>query len=149
VLLVAGVFMILMGLNIAGMLGKRGLFDDTGITERTFFREALHTILALESVWGTLLLGLLLGFLPCGLLYPVLMQAAASGGFISGMVIMLVFGVGTVPAMLSFGFLISRIQPHMKLFLYRIAAVLIIILGLQSLLRGMAFNGWIAHGKYW
>jgi hypothetical protein len=77
------------------------------------------------------------------------MQAAASGGFISGMVIMLVFGVGTVPAMLSFGFLISRIQPHMKLFLYRIAAVLIIILGLQSLLRGMAFNGWIAHGKYW
>ena len=149
VLLVAGVFMILMGLNIAGMLGKRGLFDDTGITERTFFREALHTILALESVWGTLLLGLLLGFLPCGLLYPVLMHAAASGGFISGMVIMLVFGVGTVPAMLSFGFLISRIQPHRKLFLYRIAAVLIIILGLQSLLRGMAFNGWIAHGKYW
>jgi uncharacterized protein len=149
VLLVAGVFMILMGLNISGLLGKRGLFDDTGITERTFFRKALHTILALESVWGTLLLGLLLGFLPCGLLYPVLMQAAASGGFISGMVIMLVFGVGTVPAMLSFGFLISRIQPHMKLFLYRIAAVLIIILGLQSLLRGMAFNGWIAHGKYW
>ncbi len=149
VLLVAGVFMILMGLNIAGMLGKRELFDDTGITERTFFREALHTILALESAWGTLLLGLLLGFLPCGLLYPVLMQAAASSGFISGMVIMLVFGVGTVPAMLSFGFLISRIQPHRKLFLYRIAAVLIIILGLQSLLRGMAFNGWIAHGKYW
>jgi len=149
VLLVAGVFMILMGLNIAGIIGRRGLFDDTGITERTVFRKALHTILALESVWGTLLLGLLLGFLPCGLLYPVLMHAAASGGLISGMFIMLVFGVGTVPAMLSFGFLISRIQPHMKLFLYRIAAVLIIILGLQSLLRGMAFNGWIAHGKYW
>jgi uncharacterized protein len=149
VLLVAGVLMILMGLNIAGMLGRRGLFDDTGITERTFFRKALRNILALESVWGTLLLGLLLGLLPCGLLYPVLMHAATSGGFISGMVIMLVFGLGTVPAMFSFGILVSRIQPHRKLFLYRIAAVLIIILGLQSLLRGMAFNGWIAHGKYW
>jgi sulfite exporter TauE/SafE len=149
VLLVAGVFMILMGLNMAGMLGKGGLLDDTGITERAFFRKALRNILALESVWGTLLLGLLLGFLPCGLLYPVLMHAAASGGFISGMVIMLVFGVGTVPAMFSFGILLSRIQPHMKLFLYRIAAGMIVLLGVHSLVRGMAFNGWIAHGKYW
>ena len=149
VLLVAGVFMVLMGLSMAGMLGKKGLFDDTGITERTSFRKALHTILALESVWGTLLLGLLLGFLPCGLLYPVLMHAAASGGFISGMIIMLVFGVGTVPAMFSFGYLVSKIQPHMKLFLYRIAAGMIVLLGVHSFVRGMAFNGWIAHGKYW
>ncbi len=149
VLLVAGVFMILMGLNIAGMLGRRGLLDDTGITERMFFRKAFHNILALESAGGTLLLGLLLGFLPCGLLYPVLMLAAASGGFISGMVIMLVFGVGTVPAMFTFGILVSRIQPHMKLFLYRIAAGMIVLLGVRALLRGMAFNGWISHGKYW
>jgi sulfite exporter TauE/SafE len=149
VLLVAGVFMILMGLNMAGMLGKGGLLDDTGITERAFFRKALRNILALESVWGTLLLGLLLGFLPCGLLYPVLMHAAASGGFISGMVIMSVFGVGTVPAMFSFGIVVSKIQPHMKLFVYRIAAGMIVLLGMHSLMRGMAFNGWIAHGKYW
>jgi hypothetical protein len=51
--------------------------------------------------------------------------------------------------MLSFGYLVSRIQPHLKLFLYRIAAVLIILLGVRSLLRGMAFNGWIPFGKYW
>ncbi|MEK6744420.1 MAG: sulfite exporter TauE/SafE family protein [Nitrospirota bacterium] len=149
VLLFSGVIMILMGLNLAGILGKRGLFEDTGITERTFFRTSLHRILALESAWGTLLLGLLLGFLPCGLLYPLFMNAAASGGFVSGMVVMLAFGLGTVPAMMSFGYLVSHIQPHMKVFLYRIAAVLIVLLGVRSLLRGMAFNGWIPFGKYW
>ncbi len=149
VLLFSGVVMVLMGLNIAGILGKRGFFEDTGITERTFFRNSLHRILALESVWGALLLGLLLGFLPCGLLYPLFMNAAASGGFINGMLTMLVFGLGTVPAMLSFGYLVSRIQPHMKITLYRIAAVLIVLLGVRSLLRGMAFNGWIPFGKYW
>jgi uncharacterized protein len=149
VLLFSGVIMILMGLNLAGVLGKRGLFEDTGITETTVFRTYLHRILALESAWGTLLLGLLLGFLPCGLLYPLFLNAAASGGFVSGMVTMLVFGIGTVPAMLSFGYLVSRIQPHMKVILYRIAAVMIVLLGVRSLLRGMAFNGWISLGKYW
>jgi len=149
VLLFSGVLMFLMGLNLAGILGKRGLFEDTGITERTFFRKSLHRILALESAWGTLLLGLLLGFLPCGLLYPLFMNAAASGGFVSGMLTMLIFGLGTVPAMLSFGYLVSRIQPHMKVLLYRIAAVMIVLLGVRSLLRGMAFNGWIPFGKYW
>jgi len=149
VLLVAGVVMVLMGLNIAGVLGKRGLFEDTGITERNFFRKSLHRILALESAWGTFLLGLLLGFLPCGLLYPLFMNAAASGGFVNGTFTMLVFGFGTVPAMLSFGYLVSRIQSHMKVILYRAAAVLIVLLGVRSLLRGMAFNGWIPFGIYW
>jgi uncharacterized protein len=149
VLLLSGVVMVLMGLNLAGILGKRGLFEDTGITERTFFRTSLHRILALESAWGTLLLGLLLGFLPCGLLYPLFMNAAASGGFVNGMFIMLVFGIGTVPAMLSFGYLVSRIQPHMKVLMYRIAAIMIVLIGVRSLLRGMAFNGWISLGKYW
>ena len=149
VLLFSGVIMVLMGLNLAGILGKRGLFEDTGITDRTIFRKSLHRILELESVWGTFLLGLLLGFLPCGLLYPLSMNAAASGGFISGMVIMLVFGIGTVPSMLSFGYLVSRIQPHLKVLLYRIAAGMIVLLGVRSLLRGMAFNGWIPFGNYW
>jgi len=149
VLLISGVIMILMGLNLAGILGKRELFEDTGITATTVFRTYLHRILALESVWGTFMLGLLLGFLPCGLLYPLFMNAAASGGFVSGMSTMLVFGLGTVPAMLSFGYLVSRIQPHMKVIVYRITAVLIVLLGVRTLLRGMAFNGWIPFGTYW
>ena len=149
VLLISGVVMVLMGLNLSGILAKRGIFEDSGITEKTFFRKALHRILALESAWGTFLLGLLLGFLPCGLLYPLFMNAAASGNFISGMLIMLIFGLGTVPAMLSFGYLVSRIKPLMKLLLYRIAALMIVLLGVRSILRGMAFNGWIPFGKYW
>ncbi|HEY6009950.1 MAG TPA: sulfite exporter TauE/SafE family protein [Nitrospirota bacterium] len=149
VLLIAGFMMILMGLNIAGVLGKRGLFEDAGIAESSHFRRMLHAVLELESVWSTFLLGLLLGLLPCGLLYPIFMNAAASGGFLPGMLTMAAFGLGTAPAMLSFGYLVARLRPHLKLFLYRIAAILIILLGGRALLRGMAFNGWIAHGRFW
>jgi sulfite exporter TauE/SafE len=76
------------------------------------------------------------------------MHSAASGGFISGMLTMLVFGLGTVPALLSFGYLVSRIQPHLKLFLYRISAVLITLLGVRALLRGYPSvnTGRLHHG---
>jgi sulfite exporter TauE/SafE len=62
---------------------------------------------------------------------------------------MALFGLGTVPAMMSFGFLVTRLQPHMKLFLYRLAALLIVVLGAQTVLRGMSFNGWIPPTRFW
>jgi sulfite exporter TauE/SafE len=149
ILLVAGLIMILMGLNLAGVLGKRGFFEETEITRTSLFRSLLRRVLAFENVFGSFLFGLLLGFLPCGLLYPIFINAAASGSFTSGLLTMLLFGLGTVPAMMSFGFLVTRLKPYLKLFLYRIAALLIIILGARTLLRGMAFNGWIPAGRFW
>ena len=149
VLLIAGGIMVLMGLNIAGVFGKKGFFEETGLIKTPIYRRTLHRILALDSVWGTFLLGLLLGFLPCGLLYPIFMHAAASGGFIPGMLVMAIFGLSTLPALMGFGFLVTRLQPHIKLVLYRVAAVLIVLLGFRMILRGLSFNGWIPLGKFW
>jgi len=148
-LLIAGTIMVLMGMNLAGIIGKRGLFEDTGITATSGFRRILHGILAMESVWGAFLLGLLLGLLPCGLLYPIFISAAASGGFVAGMLTLAVFGLGTAPGMLFFGFLVTRVKPHIKQRFYRIAAFLIMLLGLRAFLRGMSFNGWISPGRFW
>lgn len=149
VLLIAGMIMVLMGLNIAGVLGKRGFFEESGIIETSFFRKTLRRILNLDSVWATFLFGLLLGLLPCGLLYPIFMYAAAGGSLFSGAMTMAVFGLGTAPAMLLFGFLVTKIQPSLKRALYRLAAALIILLGVKTLLRGLSFNGWISHTRFW
>jgi sulfite exporter TauE/SafE len=50
---------------------------------------------------GRLLLGLGWGFLPCGLVYTVLLTAGSSGSAFSGSVTMFAFGIGTLPAMLG------------------------------------------------
>jgi sulfite exporter TauE/SafE len=50
---------------------------------------------------GRLLLGLCWGFLPCGLVYSVLLTASAAGSPLAGAVIMLAFGLGTLPSMLG------------------------------------------------
>ena len=50
---------------------------------------------------GRLLLGLCWGLLPCGLVYSVLLTASAANSSISGALVMLAFGVGTLPSMLG------------------------------------------------
>jgi len=50
---------------------------------------------------GRLLLGLSWGLLPCGLVYSILLTAAASGSPVSGAGVMLAFGLGTLPSMLA------------------------------------------------
>jgi len=54
-----------------------------------------------SGVTGRLLLGLCWGLLPCGLVYSVLMTASAAGSPVSGAVLMLTFGLGTMPSMLG------------------------------------------------
>lgn len=52
---------------------------------------------------GSYLLGVVLGFLPCGFLYAALATAAGSGSGWSGAAGMLAFGLGTVPALMVVG----------------------------------------------
>lgn len=52
-----------------------------------------------------LLLGLVLGFLPCGFLYAALMAAAATGQPLAGTLAMIGFGIGTLPALVTVGVL--------------------------------------------
>ena len=50
---------------------------------------------------GRLLLGLCWGLIPCGLVYSILLTAAASGSSVSGAIVMFTFGIGTLPSMLG------------------------------------------------
>jgi sulfite exporter TauE/SafE len=55
------------------------------------------------SLSGEFLLGLALGFLPCGLLYAAIVAAAASGRALMGAAAMLAFGAGTMPILMLIG----------------------------------------------
>lgn len=63
-----------------------------------------------RSVWGqALLLGAIWGWLPCGLVYSMLVMAAVTTGPLHGALVMISFGAGTLPSMLSTGLLASRL----------------------------------------
>lgn len=64
-----------------------------------FLGPLAQRLLPVRSAGGALVLGMLWGWLPCGLVYTVLLAAAASGDPLAGAATMLVFGLGTLPAM--------------------------------------------------
>ncbi len=64
---------------------------------------ALARRLPRDGWTGGLLLGGVLGFLPCGLLYAALLAASGSGSPASGALAMAAFGLGTVPALAAVG----------------------------------------------
>lgn len=91
------------------LIGLKFLFDFRGIDfiERGgagLWKKILPLALKAgkRQGWtGRVLLGICWGFIPCGLVYSVLMTAASTAKPLTGAIIMLAFGVGTLPAMLG------------------------------------------------
>lgn len=94
-------------------------------------------LLPVTRVYKALLLGLLWGWLPCGLVYTALAYAMTLGHPGWSAAVMLAFGLGTLPAVLATGFFAQRItgllQRHQ---LRRGIALLIIAFGVWTLLVG-------------
>ncbi len=84
---------------------------------------------------GSLLLGMVWGWLPCGLIYSMLLVAALAGGVWQGAATMLCFGLGTVPAVLSAGLLGGQAwRVTMARGLNLAAGLLLMLFGLLTML---------------
>lgn len=87
-----------------------------------------------------LVLGLLWGWLPCGLVYSTLLAAAVSGSAPAGAVTLIAFGLGTLPAMASLSVLGARAMPHGPGFA-RIAGALLVACGIWTAAMPIAMLG--------
>lgn len=83
--------------------------------------------LAAPTGWRGLRLGLVLGLLPCGLLYAALAAAAASGTAWGGAMAMAAFGLGTVPALVAVAWLGQGMLSQFRSRLRRFAAPLLLL----------------------
>lgn len=135
-LIFVGVLMILMGLSLMGKL-KFLTALELNISKYKiysfFFRKLIHSK-SLPSFYG---LGVLNGFIPCGLVYIFGTFALASGSMTTGMLVMAIFGLATIPTLFTFGFIASIIQKsNFKKTALSIASILVIAYGVFSLLKG-------------
>lgn len=81
------------------------LLPDKEVTPPSFVRPIARLTARMDrsTLAGGALLGLTLGFLPCGFLYAALTAASATGGPAAGALAMIAFGLGTVPALVAVG----------------------------------------------
>lgn len=86
--------------------------------------------------------GLLWGFLPCGLVYSMLAVATVSGSAHNGLLTMLGFGVGTLPAMLLTGYLLWKFKQILQWSWVRQGSgVFLVFIGLFMLVPTLMHHG--------
>lgn len=131
----AGVIVILLGLDILGKLPWRlGIVLPTRLISGTL-RAAGHR----GPVGGALLGGIINGLMPCSLTLAVAVKAATAGGPAEGALLMLAFGIGTLPAMLSASLLLGRLGTKTRGRLLQLAALFVIGLGIATISQGVSY----------
>lgn len=88
--------------------------------------------------WTGLPLGLLLGFLPCGLSMAAFVRALDAGSPQRGAVLVAAFGAGTLPSMLLAGWLGAKLSLQWRKVAELAAGVLLVALAMQQLARVIA-----------
>ena len=128
----SGALIILVGLQLA--FGWRILspLETAGSKIWKRIAPAARGLVPVETTTQALGLGLIWGWLPCGLVYSVLLLAATTTDAVGGGLVMIAFGLGTMPAMMATGISASKIAQFMSG--KRLGAgLLIIVLGLATI----------------
>jgi sulfite exporter TauE/SafE len=96
----------------------------------------LKPLLPADTPFKMLGMGALWGWVPCGMVYSVLLTAALSGSASSGAAVMLAFGLGTLPMLLTLGLLGARVRTQLQRRPVRIASgLLVLAFGMLGLMR--------------
>ena len=146
VAIAAGAVAVVFGISLAGWIrDPSALLNRFGIDAliRGGAREAFRAPRLLSPI----LLGALQGAFPCALVYGAAARAAVAGSAGSGAGVMLVFGLGTVPAI----FTLSSLSPALlrRIHGWRWAGLLIAAVGVLLVLRGLAGMGLVGHSALW
>ena len=128
---VSGGLLLAFGLAFLGALPRRWLDPGAGLVTRVLSRARRASGAAFPLV-----LGLPIGLLPCGLLYPMYAAAAGTGEPLEGAALLTSFGLGTVPLLGTFSFALDRIGLVTRQRLMRAAGVVMLLLGALVLWRG-------------
>ena len=132
--IVAGVLLVLMGCYLAGWLNALALLERAGHGAWRHVQGMAARLMPVDRLHKALLAGMAWGWLPCGLVYSTLTWAGTSGNAARGALLMLAFGLGTLPAVVASGALANELRALLQRRGLRvIAGLLVIAFGMWTL----------------
>lgn len=134
--LLAGFFMIIMGLN---MLNIFPWLRNLNLRMPKVLMKKLGPLRGHSN--SPLYIGLLNGLMPCGPLQAMQLYALSTGSPVKGAVSMFLFSIGTVPLMFLFGALGSLLNQKYAKKMMTVSAVLVIFLGVFMFQNGVGLSG--------
>jgi len=134
--IVAGTVVILLGLDLMGVSPIR---NTVGFAPVAWLRKQFVAATRKGPVVGAAIGGAINGMMPCSMTMAMAVQATTAPSVPEGMLLMLAFGAGTLPSMMSASFLFGKLGPRLRGGLLRIAALFVIALGTSTLWQGVRF----------
>jgi len=104
------------------------------------FKRLWARLFGRDSIQALFVVGLLNGFLPCGLVYVALAGAVTTGSLYGGVMYMAVFGLGTFPVMFAMSLVGRLLGTGFKAKLRRLVPVGAIVLAALFILRGLSLG---------
>ena len=132
---VVGILLIIFGVALI----KRGellKFIENQKIYNVFLAKPFKFALSRDDTFGFMLLGFLNGLLPCGLVYTYLAMAIMSADAMQGAILMAMFGVATLPVMLTFSTIVNFINEKFSRIMLFVSAFIIIAFGIYQAYKG-------------
>ena len=127
----AGIFMIIMGLNMFGL----------GPFRKLNLKLPWSSCTVKNKPKTPFFVGLLNGLMPCGPLQTMQLYALGTGSALGGALSMFLFSLGTVPLMLTFGAVSGLLSKGYTKKLLKFCGILVVILGVIMSRRGLVLAG--------
>jgi sulfite exporter TauE/SafE len=138
-LIVAGVFMVFAGLSLLGKIKFLTIIEHS-LSSTNWYRRNFQELLGNDSIFSFYMLGMLNGLLPCGLVYFFAVTAASTGSALYGGIVMLIFGLSTIPALFSLGFFVGLYKnTNMRNSMIKIASITVLLFGLYTIYQGYEY----------
>ena len=139
----ANLMLVALGLYLLGVTGALALTEKAGQKLWRRIQPLTRRFLPARTVAQALPLGLLWGWLPCGLVYGALASALSAGSAWHGAGLMLAFGLGTLPNLLLAGVVLGRFNHFVRnVWVRRISGIFVLgfgvygLFGVRHLLQG-------------
>ena len=143
---ISGILMIVVGLFMLNLIPATLLGSKLLRIPASFLRP-VSGLISSPGASRRFLLGLTLGFLPCGLIYAALLKAMAAGSALGGALNMLAFGLGTAGSLLAIGIFSSAIRGRVTRWGSQFAAASVTLMGLVLVWRGL-MPQWMMMGGH-
>ncbi len=131
-------FMLLLGLDMAKIISLGSVLP-TGLTKNIF--EKLEQRLIKHPKKTAFLLGAITYLLPCGFTQTVQVYALGLASPVQSALTMMVFALGTIPALLLIGYFSSFTQSKYYPYFMKVVGVLIFVIGLSYFSNFLSLYG--------
>lgn len=142
------IIMMAMGFYLAGWFPRFAKIEQAGTYIWKIIQPIGKKLMPVQTLLQAFLLGMVWGWLPCGLVYSALAIATTSNQPINASIVMLAFGAGTLPGVMSIGFFTEFLTSMAKMkTLRQLAGISIIVISISNLLLPI-YHSDTSYNKY-